>query len=58
MNDIYFDSDLELDEDKKQSAINKQLRKLYLDQKRRRNAYDRRRRFLEKWGYVFSCCVS
>ena len=57
MNGIYFDPGLELDEDAKQSTINKQLRKLYLDQKRRRSACEKRRRFMEKWIYICSCCV-
>lgn len=37
--------------------INKQLLQIYLDQERRRKAQDRKRKFLEKWGYIWSCCL-
>ena len=38
-------------------ALNRQLRRMYSEQKRRRNVQNRRRRFLKKWGYLCSCCL-
>lgn len=40
-----------------ETTLNKQLRRIYLDQKRRRKAQENRRRFLKKWGYICSCCL-
>jgi len=37
-------------------SINKQLLQIYLDQERRRKAQERKRKILEKWGYMWSCC--
>ncbi len=39
------------------TTINKQLQRIYLDQERRRRAQDRRRRFLQRWGYIWSSCI-
>lgn len=36
-----------------ETTLNEQLRRIYLDQKRRRKAQNKRRRFLKKWGYIF-----
>ena len=41
----------------RETTINKQLRRIYKDQERRRNAEERRRKFMKKWGYICSCCM-
>ena len=41
----------------RESTLNKQLRQIYLDQERRRKVQENKRKFLDKWGYVFSCCL-
>ena len=40
-----------------ETTLNKQLRKIYLDQERRRKVQDKRRKFIEKWGCICSCCL-
>ena len=47
----YLDSDIAFE-----TTLSKQLRQIYLDQKRRRNAQERKRRTLKKWVYICSCC--
>ena len=47
----YLDPDIAFE-----TTLDKQLRRIYLDQKRRRNAQERRRRRLKKWIYICSCC--
>ena len=47
----YLDSDIAFE-----TTLDKQMRRIYLDQKRRRKAQERRRRSLKKWIYIFSCC--
>lgn len=39
-----------------ETTLNKQLRRIYLDQKRRRNTQEKKRRTIKKWVYIFSCC--
>lgn len=35
--------------------INKQLRKLYMEQKRKKKINEKRRRKLERWKYICCC---
>ena len=41
----------------KEKTIKKQFRQIYLDQEIRRKAQERKDKFLEKWGYIFACCL-
>ena len=57
MSGNYDRRNLETVDSIREPTINKQLQRIYLDQERRRRAQDRRRRFLQRWGYICSCCI-
>jgi hypothetical protein len=49
--------EIELDESTRLKILNRQLKKIYQEQRRRKKAQERRRKFLDKWGYVFACLI-
>jgi hypothetical protein len=49
--------EIELDESTRLKILNRQLKKIYQEQRHRKKAQERRRKFLDKWGYVFACLI-
>lgn len=39
-------------------SLNNHLRRLYKEQQKRKRSQERRKRFTEKWGILFCCCLS
>lgn len=46
----YIDSSYE-------TTLQRQLHKIYMDQKKRREAQEKRKKFIKKWGFLISCCL-
>jgi hypothetical protein len=40
-----------------ETTLQRQLHKIYLDQKKRREAQEKRKRFIRRWGFLISCCL-
>ena len=40
-----------------ETTLNQQFHRIYLDQKKRRKIQEKRRKAIQRWGYIISCCI-